>query len=129
MEIRKLEIRRIKEEELGHALKLVWDVFEQEIKPSYTEEGVQEFLKFIDYNFMNELYTKGDIIFWGAFEEELIGTVAVRKDGHISLFFVKNEYQGMGIGKALFQMMYNYCVEELKVKKITDNLYYVYGKR
>ena len=88
MEIRKLEIRRIKEEELGHALKLVWDVFEQEIKPSYTEEGVHEFLRFIDYNFMNELYKKGDIIFWGAFEEELIGTVAVRPDGHISLFFV-----------------------------------------
>lgn len=121
MEIRKLEIRRIKEEELGQALKLVWDVFEQEIKPSYSEEGVQEFLRYIDYNFMNELYTKGDIIFWGAFEEELIGTVAVRTDGHISLFFVKNEYQGQGVGKALFQMMYNYCVEELKVKKITVN--------
>ena len=27
----------------------------------------------------------------------------------------------MGIGKALFQMMFNYCVEELKVKKITVN--------
>ena len=70
---------------------------------------------------MNELYTKGDIIFWGAFEEELIGTVAVRTDGHISLFFVKKEYQGLGVGKALFQMMFNYCVEELKVKKITVN--------
>ena len=121
MEIRKLEIRRIKEEELAHALKLVWEVFEEEIKPSYTEEGVQEFLGFINYNFMRELYTKGDIIFWGAFEEEMIGTVAVRTDGHISLFFVKKEYQGMGIGKALFQMMFNYCVEELKVKKITVN--------
>ena len=121
MEIRKLEVRRIREDELAHALKLVWEVFEQEIKPSYTEEGVQEFLKFIDYNFMNELYTKGDIIFWGAFAEELIGTVAVRTDGHISLFFVKNEYQGLGVGKALFQMMFNYCVEELKVKKITVN--------
>ena len=32
------------------------------------------------------------------------------------LFFVKNEYQGLGVGKTLFQMMYNYCVEELRVK-------------
>lgn len=121
MEIRKLEIRRLKEEELGSALKLVWEVFEKEIKPSYTEEGVQEFLGFIDYNFMKDLFDRGELIFWGAFEEELIGTVAVRKDGHISLFFVKNEYQGLGIGKALFQMIYNYCVEELKVKKLTVN--------
>ena len=27
----------------------------------------------------------------------------------------------MGVGKSLFQMVYNYCVEELKVKKITVN--------
>ena len=121
MEIRKLEIRRLREEELSQALELVWEVFEKEIKPSYTEEGVQEFQKFIDHNQMRSLYTKGEIIFWGAFEEELIGTVAVRSDGHISLFFVKNEYQGLGVGKALFQMMYNYLVEELKVKKITVN--------
>lgn len=122
MEIRKLEIRRLREEELAHALKLVWEVFEEEIKPSYTEEGVQEFLGFINYDFMKSAYDNHEMIFWGAFtEEEMIGTVAVRKDGHISLFFVKNAYQGMGIGKALFQMMYNYCVEELKVKKITVN--------
>lgn len=121
MEIRKLEIRRIKEEELGKALTLVWEVFQDEIASSYTEEGVREFLKFIEYNHMRELYTNKELIFWGAFEEELIGTVAVRNDGHISLFFVKKEYQGLGIGKALFQMMFNYCVEELKVKKITVN--------
>ena len=121
MEIRRLEIRRIKEDELGKALTLVWDVFQKDVAPSYTEEGVQEFLKFIDYAHMKDLYTKGDIIFWGAFAEDLAGTMAVRNDGHISLFFVKNEYQGLGIGKALFQMMYNYCVEELKVKKITVN--------
>ena len=52
MEIHNLEIRRLKEEELVHALQLVWDVFEREIKPIYTEEGVQEFLKFINYNFI-----------------------------------------------------------------------------
>jgi len=121
MEIRKLEIRRLKEEELGKALTLVWEVFQEEVAPLYTEEGVREFLKFIDYNHMKDLYEKGNIIFWGAFEEEVIGMMAVRNDGHISLFFVKNEYQGMGIGKALFQMMFNYCVEELKVKKITVN--------
>jgi len=121
MEIQRLEIRRLKEEELTAALNLVWEVFEQEIKPSYSEEGVQEFLKFINPDFMKDLHRKGEIIFWGAIEEELIGTVAVRTDGHISLFFVKNEYQGLGIGKALFQMMFHYCVEELKVKKITVN--------
>ena len=121
MEIRKMEIRRIKEEELGKALTIIWEVFQKDVAPSYTEEGVQEFLKFIDYYSMNERYTKGEIIFWGAFEEELIGTMAVRNDGHICLFFVKDEYQGLGVGKTLFQMMYNYCVEELNVKKITVN--------
>ena len=121
MEIRKLEIRRLREEELGKALTLVWEVFQNEVAPSYTEEGVQEFLKFIDYHFMKELSDRGEMIFWGAFAEELIGTVAVRTDGHISLFFVKGEYQGFGIGKTLFQMMYNYCVKELKVNKITVN--------
>jgi len=121
MEIQKLEIRILKDEEIGKALTLVWKVFQDEIAQSYTEEGVQEFLRFIDYNFMKDLSNRGEIIFWGAFEEELIGTLAVRTDGHISLFFVKSEYQGLGIGKILFQMMYNYCVKELKVNKITVN--------
>ena len=62
MEIRKLEIRRLREEELAHALKLVWEVFEEEIKPSYTEEGVQEFLGFINYDFMKSAYDNHEMI-------------------------------------------------------------------
>ena len=65
-----MEIRRLKEEELANALVLVWEVFEQEIKSSYTEEGVQEFLRFINYNSMKNLYDRGEMIFWGAFTEE-----------------------------------------------------------
>ena len=37
MEIHKLEIRRLREEELSHALRLVWEVFEKEIKQELYE--------------------------------------------------------------------------------------------
>ena len=110
MELQRLELRRLREEELRAALDLVWEVFEEEIKRSYSAEGINTFLDFINYEAMKERFDKEELTFWGAFEDELIGMMAVRPDGHITLFFVKKKYQGQGVGKALFQMVYNYLV-------------------
>lgn len=115
-----MEIRILNQQEILPALKLVWEVFVQDIASSYTPEGVAQFQKFIKYDSINEMYQRGEITFFGAFdEEEMKGTLAVKSSGHICLFFVKSECQGQGIGKMLFQEMYNYCVQKLRVNKIT----------
>ena len=105
-----MEIRMLQQYELLPALHLVWDVFADEIAPSYTPEGVAEFQKFIKYDNIYTMCQRREIFFFGAFQgTELCGTIAVKNDGHISLFFVRKQYRGKGIGRMLFQCVYNYC--------------------
>ena len=85
-----MEIRRLEHQELLPALHLVWEVFAQDVAPSYTPEGVAEFQKFIKYENISPLFQKQEQLFFGAFENgRMCGTAAVGNNGHISLFFVK----------------------------------------
>ena len=106
--------------ELLPALHLVWEVFEEEIAPAYKPEGIESFRKFIHYDYISQVWQRGNLIFLGAYDnEELCGTLAIRPDGHIALFFVKKERQGRGIGRMLFQTAYQMCRYQLGVNKMT----------
>lgn len=109
MEIRKLEHRH---KTLVQAL--VWEVFEEFEVPSYKEEGVEEFRKFL---FNKNLFD--EIEAWGAYQkQELIGIIASNHHReHICLFFVKKQYHHQGIGKALW----NYFLQESSERSISVN--------
>lgn len=93
MNIRKLENREILE-----GLHLAWEVFVQDVAPFYTGEGVASFQDFIRYPNIEQKVTREGLTFFGAFEEsEMRGVGAVFPSGHISLLFVKREYQRRGI--------------------------------
>lgn len=117
-----MEIRTLESRELIPALHLVWDVFVEDVAPSYTQQGVAEFQEFVKYENMNRMYQNHEMILWGAYEDtQLCGMIAVMKNGHICLFFVKKEWQGKGVGKMLYQTVYNYCAQQLRVDRITVN--------
>lgn len=117
-----MEIRRIQKRELLPALHLVWEVFAEDVLPLYTPEGIAEFQKFIKYDNMLPLFEKGELLYFGAFENgEMCGTIAVRTTGHICLFYVRKEYQGRGIGRGLFFAACDYCANQLRVNRITVN--------
>ncbi len=117
-----MDIRILKEQELLTALHLVWEVFAEEVAPSYTPEGVEEFRSFIKYDNICPMFRRGEILFFGAFEDnELKGTMAFRRDGHICLFFVCRNSQGRGIGRSLCEATAAYCATVLRVDKATVN--------
>lgn len=93
-----LEIRKVLNEEMKDALKLVWRVFLEYEAPDYSDEGIKEFKKSIDdVNWVNARE------FYGAFiEEKLVGVIATKDATHIALFFVDGKFQGQGIGKKLY---------------------------
>lgn len=93
-----IEIRKIKIDELDHTMKMVWKVFLKFEAPDYTEEGILEFKSCInDPKFISKL----DM--YGAFDDDkIIGMIATRDGSHIALFFVDEMYQGMGIGRELY---------------------------
>ena len=92
------EVRRLEAADLPQAMELVWTVFLRFEAPEYSPEGVETFHAYIQ----NMEQVKA-LVTYGAYENgELAGVLALRGD-HISLFFVREEAQGRGIGQALFQ--------------------------
>ena len=117
-----MDTRILKEQELLPALHLVWEVFAEEVAPSYSPEGVEEFRSFIKYDNICPMFRRGELFFFGAFEDnELKGTMAFRRDGHICLFFVCRDSQGRGIGRSLCEAAAAYCAQVLRVDKATVN--------
>jgi len=94
-------IRKLRPDEIGEALYLTWNVFQQYEAPDYTQEGVEEFYRSIhDEKYLSEL------CWYGAFvQDDLVGVLATRSAGtHIALFFVKGKYHRQGIGKQLYRV-------------------------
>lgn len=117
-----MEIRILQQPELLPALRLVWEVYADAIAPKSTPEGVASFQKFIKYDYISQIWKRGDLIFFGAYDgAALCGTLALRQDGHIALFFVAKERQGQGIGRLLFQQAYYHCAQYLHAGRLTVN--------
>lgn len=100
-EVVTLIIREIVAEEIDEVIALVWLVFMQYVAPDYSKEGSRTFQSFIQDKERMKALT-----IYGAFdEEEMVGVLAIRETAHISLFFVKDSYQGQKVGRKLFEYM------------------------
>lgn len=103
-------IKKIDNEEMAPALKLVWKVFLEFEAPDYTEEGIKEFKTTIE----NKQWIE-ERDFYGAFDNNnIVGVIATHNYNHISLFFVDGKYHRQGIGKELFS----------KVKELNKTNYF-----
>lgn len=105
-----MEIRKISIEGLPAALDLVWNVFLEFEAPEYSQEGVDEFKRYVGQQ-AEELTLE----VYGAYEpDELIGVIATRNEGsHISWFFVKKKNHGQGVGRKLFAHIVPLCSSDL----------------
>lgn len=117
-----MEVRELRRYEILPALHLIWEVFISDVAPFYTPQGIEEFQKTIKYETVLSMYMNREITMFGAFEgTELIGTISVKNAGHIFLFFVKGLCQNRGAGRQLFEAVKQYCINVLKVNRITVN--------
>ena len=101
-----MEVRKISKAKLPEAMALVWDVFLEFEAPDYSQEGIDEFKKFIDGQVAH--MTRA---IYGAYEkDQLLGVIATRNEGsHIALFFVRKDHHGQGIGRRLFEHILLLC--------------------
>lgn len=94
------------EEEWEPAMELCWKTFLKFEAPVYSEEGVKNFLSFISGDQLHQMFLNGDYKIWVAKSGgEIIGVGSLRAASHISLLFVAEEYQHMGVGRRLVKRM------------------------
>ena len=113
----KLEITKIEE-----ALNLVWKVFEEFEAPDYSDEGVQEFKKFIvPENYIDKII-KSELLMWGCFlENQIIGVITTRPPCHIALLFVDKAFHRKGIARSLLNTVLDHYKKTSNHTEITVN--------
>lgn len=80
---------------------VVREVFDKHVAPEYTQEGVDEFYKFANEKSLAERSKVNFFTVIAYHNETAVGVIEIKEFNHISLFFVKSNFQGKGIGKAL----------------------------
>lgn len=118
-----MQLCRVTEKNLSEVLELVKEVFDEFEAPEYEAMGVETFYHFIRYENIKEMMQKAEMLIYAAYDgSQLAGVIALRGEQHISLLFVKKQYQRQGVAKKLFAMIRSICEKkELEKKVITVN--------
>ena len=105
-------VRRLDEQEIRDACRLMWAVFLQFEAPEYPQEGIESFRASLE-----DRERLRSMAFYGAFDgDRLVGTLCMREPQHISGFFVDARYQRRGIGRRLFDAMRrDYAIQKFTV--------------
>ncbi|MBU3182591.1 GNAT family N-acetyltransferase [Clostridium psychrophilum] len=117
-----MKIIKLHKNNITNALDLVWRVFQEFEAPDYSEQGIEEFRKFISYNSIIEQFDTAELYLWGCIDNnDLTGVIATRGINHICMMFVNKEYHRQGIARSLFQTVEERCKSVGNIKKITVN--------
>ena len=104
----------LKIEEINCFLNIVNDTFDEYVGIDYSEEGKNTFKDYLKpQNILARINEKTSHFYVAKYNNEIIGTLEIKNNNHISLFFVKKEFHGKGIGRKLFE---NY-LRKLKQEK------------
>lgn len=103
--------REILEGEESKVCRLVADCFNEFLAPDYGHQGRDEFFKYLNPRFMAYRLAHEHFILMAEDSGVLAGIVEVRRCYHISLLFVKREYQKRGIAGKLVELAVGRCRE------------------
>lgn len=105
-----MEYRKLESENIPAALELAWRVFMEFEAPDYPSLGIESFRAYLDEQMVDGYTRKRPLLFWGCYHGGgIVGMLALRPPGHISLLFVDPVYQKRGIAKRLFNLARNHC--------------------
>lgn len=101
---------------------LVIRVFNEFVAHQYSDNGIQEFLKYVEPNCLSERCQEGDFVVLARSQGKIVGMIEIVENSHISLFYTEGERQGTGIGRELLRKALEICVrDEPTMKGITVN--------
>ena len=77
--------------------------FETCVAPDYAQEGRDLFVRVVTADYLRSLPLRRGFTLVATMEKAIVGMCALRDGHHVTLFFVLPDYQGMGIGRQLFE--------------------------
>ena len=83
----------IKAGEEKQVIDLVLSVFAEFVAPGYSEEGINEFKKFANFEALASRLQSASFTFTAKSNENLIGMIELTNNCHIAMFFVTKFYQ------------------------------------
>jgi len=104
-----LYYRLMKSGEESAVCALVTRVFNEFVAPDYSDDGVEEFLKYVEPNSLLARSQENHFVLIATLLEEIVGMIEVRDHSHISLLFVDKRFQRIGIGKELLRKSLEVC--------------------
>lgn len=117
------ELKDVTFDDLPKALLLAWNVFSEYEAPECSQEGIQEFKDFIDYEYFKTKYLT-DYFMIGCFhQQKIVGITSftINPPYHISLLFVDPAHHKQGIARSLFQKIKEHYQKKNECSKITVN--------
>jgi len=96
-----VQIEEMDESEIPSASALVREVFLDFVAPQYSDEGQRTFLSYIEPEALLARLVKGHKVFVARADGRPVGLIEFRERNHISLLFVRREFQGQGIARRL----------------------------
>jgi len=104
-------IKKGKEDDWEDAMALAYRTFRKFVAPDYTEEGIKNFVDFISDQHLFRMFTVDEYHLWVARDEadEIIGMATLRSGNHISLLFVDENHQKLGVGRNLLKELEDFA--------------------
>jgi len=101
--------REIYQGEEEDVCKLIIECFNEFVAPRYSEDGIIEFSKYVTPESTLNRLSRNHFILIALDGNFIVGVIEIRNHNHISLFFVRKEYQNQGIGKRLHELAIEKC--------------------
>jgi GNAT superfamily N-acetyltransferase len=119
-----LDYRAMRRDEAETVSRFIGDVFDRFVAPHYNEQGVANFLKYVEPQALVGLLEAGHIALVAVDRASgsIVGMIDVMEAKHISLLFVDAEYQRRGVAKKLLDRAIEACSEKRPdLEEITVN--------
>lgn len=84
------------------ALSVVLESFDAAVAPDYSAEGVALFRRVVTADYLRSLPARHGFTLVEREAGRITGLCAIRDHNHVTLFFVRPEAQGRGVGRRLF---------------------------
>jgi len=104
-----IEYLRLEKGYVNQVSTFIEGVFNQFVAPEFSQEGIDEFMKFIQPDTLINHLEKNYFGILASVETKIIGIIVVRDYKHVALFFVDSQHQRKGVGKELFRRALEHC--------------------